>query len=292
MYAGYMSALLLSVVFLSFYILLSYNVTFHFYSVATSKTHTTQTQVKTKDFLVGVFTTCDSSLRQITRTWLNNFKDPTLMTARFLLDYDEECIAKLKPEQSKYQDLVFLKTKKQGYVNLIHKTLAFYQYAAKQDNYKYVVKTDDDAVVMWDKLAEILKQKSHDRNIYFGFMKTTPVHLEGRWASPKYHEDTGLQNYPLFAHGAMYGVSLNATKALSKINEIQELPLWETEDTSVGHWMTMLSVERVHIPHYAEVGSYCGADRIVIHPFKDPNNLQNFIENYKTNVTTACSYFT
>jgi hypothetical protein len=254
----------------------------------TSNTHSIK-----KDFLVGVFTICDSPLRKSIRTWMNNFENETsLMTFKFVLDYDENCIAKLKAENERYNDLLFLHTKKQGYYAIIYKTIAFYKYAAEHDYYKYVIKTDDDAIVHWKKLAEEIKRLDRNyKNVYFGFMKTTPVHSVGKYANPRYIKVTGLSTYPKFANGPMYGVSLNVTKILTKYNEIHELNMWEMDDSTVGHWMTLLDVERIHLPQYAEYGKNCASDKLILHPFKKPGNLENFVQHYFSNFNMACKFF-
>jgi hypothetical protein len=246
-----------------------------------------------KLFFVGILTICDSPLRHITRTWMDNFKNETsLLTYKFLLDYDEKCVTKLQDENNRFNDLVYLHTEKQGYHEMIYKTRAFFQYASELNNYKYIIKTDEDAVVHWTKLAaEIKRLDQGNQNTYFGFMKTSPVHVTGKFASPQYKKDTGLNEYPVFANGPMFGVSANLTKILTKINEIYPLPMWEQEDTVIGHWMTMLSVNRIHIPQFAEHGQNCAEDKIFLHPFKIPHNLQKFTENFLTDPATACTYF-
>ncbi|KAL0486004.1 beta-1,3-galactosyltransferase [Acrasis kona] len=260
-------------------------------------TYSFKKTARNKDFFIGVFSECNSTERRdIIRTWVSYFEDEDLMDVRFILDHDEKCMKQLHQENTKRRDLVFVRTKKQGYYNLIHKTQATLFYAAElKENYKYVIKTDDDAIVRWDMLKDFLlaRHKDLSQNVYFGFMKYNQViHTKGKYDNTPYFQDVHTNTYPPFANGPMYGISMSAAKVLNEYNKIYPLPMWEMEDTTVGHWMTMLRPLRLHIDKYAEYGLKCWSDRIIFHPFKNATNMIRFMDTYNgADMEEPCKYF-
>lgn len=142
----------------------------------------------------------------------------------------------------------------EGYFNLTKKTIAYYRWAAEDQNYEYYMKVDDEMFpsigYMHDRFTEDLDNGV--RYTYAGEL------FKGRmaWTSGKYAQDPANWDpdkpYPDFAPGDGYVLSADLVKVVFKDNYEANMRLvLDNEDVNTGLWIENAYKNGVKVNYYS-----------------------------------------
>jgi hypothetical protein len=262
-----------------------------------------------KYLLVAILNVCKKQeQRDILRRWFKRWED--IADFKFILDISEkgyDCRGQLiNTEQVQYGDLIFLDTYAQGYKNLSYKTKAIMNWYASNphpNNYRYLVKTDDDAVIRLDKMKEFLQKNvddvskgphsyDHLRQNILAYAGNTIQKSPGE---TKLRNKLGMDlNYWPYCTGGGYALSDAVVKAIHKWDTISPLMVFESaEDAMVGLWLApMENIVRAKTNNvWIESGNLCREDFIGFHPLKTAEALGTFVDNFYNNLPVACEAY-
>lgn len=297
-------------------------------------------QTSKKYFFTAILSTCDdigAQRRTLVRTWMSQFSSlPNLVDHVFLLDHYNygsktlepfSCVEKLHQEQQTYGDLIFLRLEKEetGWTKIIYKVEKLIQHLGDHllfDKYRYILKTDDDALVRYDMYRNTLqdqvdtpfvlaqtqdgapasnldlstKQNFLTRSLfaYSGvFLSGSKVHTGGGRGDDKFLEDTGLRSYVKYAAGAGYAFSSALGRTIYLSSQAGNLSKWGNEDATFGHWASSFQHVKHHLGGIHAFGSYCTPRALIYHPIKDVNKMDMVIQAVinQQNATLACDIF-
>lgn len=153
---------------------------------------------------------------------------------------DVKKMAELQKEVEKYKDFMLIDVREE-YLNLPHKTLAFFKAAFELFDADYYVKADDDIYLRPDRLSTLLaKERSHSQT-YIGCMKKGPVITDPKM---KWYEKSGHligNEYFLHAYGPIYVLSKEVVASLAAARN-NSLRMFNNEDVTIGSWMLAMNV--------------------------------------------------
>ncbi|KAK1307517.1 putative beta-1,3-galactosyltransferase 12 [Acorus calamus] len=173
---------------------------------------------------------------------LVSLEQATGLAFRFVIGRTKDAnkMAALQKEEEKHHDFMYIDIEEE-YLNLPHKTLAFFKAAYDLFEADFYVKADDDIYLRPDRLATLLaKERSHSRT-YIGCMKKGPVITD---PNMKWHEKSGHligNEYFLHAYGPIYALSAEVVAALAAVRN-NSLRMFSNEDVTVGSWMLAMDV--------------------------------------------------
>ncbi|KAL0486683.1 galactosyltransferase [Acrasis kona] len=224
-----------------------------------------------------------NTMRQLQRDW---FRQWGFLDLKFVLDENENginCVEQLAAEQSKYNDLVFIPTKRQGYKQLIYKIESMVQFLGGElesgrYNYKYIFKTDDDSFIRPERLRKFVEDACGKFDeCYFGALfKPSEGH-----SSPDYKARTLSDRFVFpFASGAGYGWSKSSLIKLNgMIKATGGLVKYEAEDATMGQWMSQIETTHFGEIHWTKGPSLCeNPDTCLVHAIKKPNEMKKMME--------------
>ena len=77
-------------------------------------------------------------------------------------------ISDLKNEQTNYRDLVLLDNHEDTYFQLTRKVKLALQWSVKNEPFDYLVKTDDDVIILLNNIVDALRKIDCPDNLYLG----------------------------------------------------------------------------------------------------------------------------
>ena len=141
-----------------------------------------------------------------------------------------------------HEDLLLLPSLHDSYLNLTRKVLHAFQWLDENVKYLYVLKLDDDSFVVLNALTEVLSSRTSKKSLYWGFFdgRATPK-TKGKWTEGDWFL---CDRYLPYALGGGYVLSWDLVHAIA-VNA-DKLSLYNSEDVSVGVWLSAFNAERKH----------------------------------------------
>ena len=141
-----------------------------------------------------------------------------------------------------HEDLLFLPHLHDSYLNLTRKVLYAFKWLDENVKFLYVLKVDDDSFVVLNALMDELSTRNSQRSLYWGFFdgRATPK-SKGKWTEDEWFL---CDRYLPYALGGGYVLSQDLVHAIS-VNA-DKLRIYNSEDVSVGVWVSSFDAERKH----------------------------------------------
>ena len=153
-------------------------------------------------------------------------------------------LSSIREEEKQYGDVLLLEDLYESYHNLTLKVLWTFVHVSHSFNVSYLMKCDDDTFVLLERvLEELLKRDSdHRTSFYWGFFNgRARVKRKGKWQERGWFLSN---NYLPYALGGGYVLSGDLVDKVA-INA-DSLQLYQSEDVSVGVWLSSFKAERKH----------------------------------------------
>lgn len=175
-------------------------------------------------------------------------------------------------EQEDFGDLAVMAefAEEAFYKKRSNKTRASIAYLVENFKFKLLVKSDTDSFVNVPRLISTLNGRKiwEKERVYMGNFvmgKTsgvmyTPDKSEEKWYDPGFHNETGLEQYPLHAKGPGYILSRDLAEYIAR--PPAPLAIFTCEDTAVGIWLTPVQHEKIAL--MVELGVNCQEKAVVI----------------------------
>ena len=218
----------------------------------TSRSQEANNNKHTKTFLLIIVLTGPKNIRRrnaMRMTWLNVTKFPSV-SRRFVIgmsDLDRTTRESLEHEQNVHGDMLFLPDFKDQYKQLTRKLLSALLWINENINCSFVMKVDDDSFARLGVIEAELKVK-YDQvdNLYWGFHRgSSRVKYSGPWTEPNW---ILCDRYLPYALGGGYIISRKLVEYISNISSL--LVLYNSEDVSLGAWLSPIQLTRVHDPRF------------------------------------------
>lgn len=179
-------------------------------------------------------------------TWLNTTRFNTAVSRRFVIgtaNLPRETGELLEQEQNLNGDMLFLEDFKDEYSQLTQKLLKALMWISVHVQCSFVMKVDDDTFARLDVIVHELKEKyDATDNLYWGFHRgNSRVKYAGPWAESKW---ILCDHYLPYALGGGYIISLKLVHYVANISSL--VVLYNSEDVSLGAWLSPLNLIRVH----------------------------------------------
>ena len=138
-------------------------------------------------------------------------------------------------------DIMFLDSIPENYKTLSDNVLAAFKQLHSSYKFNFVLKCDDDSFVQVPLLLEALTKQPQQR-LYWGFFKGgSHVFRQGKWKEPSWFL---CDTYLPYALGGGYILSYDLVEYLTASSSL--LQHYNSEDVSVGLWLSPLKINRVH----------------------------------------------
>ena len=182
----------------------------------------------------------------IRKTWMKGYKEITSsLTIKFVigtLGLTPSKMAALTAEDNLYHDLLLLSNLKDGYHNLTRKVLYTFQWADENLMFSYLLKCDDDSYIRLDAIARELNARTSKKGLYWGYFTGSQFpKWSGKFAERKWFL---CDRYLPYALGGGYVISSDLIHRVS-VNA-DGVQLYNSEDVSVGVWLSAFQAERKH----------------------------------------------
>ncbi|XP_030496931.2 hydroxyproline O-galactosyltransferase GALT4 [Cannabis sativa] len=166
------------------------------------------------------------------------------VVARFFvaLNGRKEVNFELKKEADYFGDIVIVPYI-DNYDLVVLKTIAICEYGVRTVAAKYVMKCDDDTFVRVDAVLKEAHKVHGDRSLYIGNVNYHHKPFRhGKWAVT--YEEWPEEDYPPYANGPGYIISLDIAEFIISEFEKQKLRLFKMEDVSMGMWVEQFNSSR------------------------------------------------
>ena len=182
----------------------------------------------------------------IRQTWMKGYqgRDRTVLVTFAIgtLGLSPLSLEALNSEQEAYHDLLLLSDLKEAYSNLTRKVLYSFMWADRHLKFDYLMKCDDDTFVILDAVLEELSKRISNRSFYWGFFDgRASVKRQGKWAE---HDWFLCDRYLPYALGGGYVISADLVHRIAM--NADGLQFYNSEDVSVGVWLSAYRMERKH----------------------------------------------
>lgn len=148
----------------------------------------------------------------------------------------------IRVEESIHHDLLLLDNLKDSYYNLTLKVLVSFTKMETTLNFSYLLKCDDDTFVVLDTVLEELAQRSTSSSLYWGYFDgRAHVKRKGKWAEKNWFL---CDRYLPYALGGGYILSHDLIQRI--VRNANGLLFYNSEDVSVGVWLSPYTAERRH----------------------------------------------
>lgn len=167
------------------------------------------------------------------------------VTIKFLLGIKElpdNLLKELETENSLHGDLLMLDHKDTYGYQVTEKLLLAIEWANTNLKYDFLVKADDDVVIIFDRFVKKLRSFGCPRNLYWAYMHMgAPVRVKGKWTETNWNF---CKKYTNYAAGFAYLLSREVVFMVMKHRD--KLLHLNNEDTSVGLWLVPYDVKFKH----------------------------------------------
>lgn len=195
------------------------------------------------------------------------------ITVKFVLGtmgLEENIISDLAKEQGKFGDLIMFNNHKETYNELPKKVQYVIQWANKYAQFDYLIKTDDDVVVLVDSMLNALKDLGCPKDLYWGccFFRKEVVYKKGKWVDPTWYF---CETYLPYCGGLGYVIGRQVVQAIAKYgNNYKHTRL---EDATLGLWISPYRLTRKNDDKRFALEPSCSNDTILSH--------QSILNNFK-----------
>ena len=167
------------------------------------------------------------------------------ITVKFVLgtkDLPKEQLHKLTAEHGRFGDFLLLPNLHDTYDQLAEKVRQAIQWADKNLQFDYLIKTDDDVLIRLDKMTDALRSMGCPERLFWGhFMTNIKMQQSGKWKETKYH---ACSVYLPYVSGAGYVLGRQVVQIVNKYSE--HLTRFTCEDVSMGFWLAPYNITRRH----------------------------------------------
>lgn len=182
----------------------------------------------------------------IRQTWMKGYqeKDQAVLVTFAIgtLGLSPLSLEALNSEEETYHDLLLLSDLEESYSNLTRKVLYSFMWVDKHLKFEYLMKCDDDTFVILDVVLEDLSNRRSRRSFYWGFFDgRASVKRQGKWAE---HDWFLCDRYLPYALGGGYVISTDLVHRIAM--NADSLQFYNSEDVSVGVWLSAYKMERKH----------------------------------------------
>jgi galactosylxylosylprotein 3-beta-galactosyltransferase len=222
----------------------------------------------------------------IRETWMEGYSDlEHKVLVRFsigTLRLSQSDSDALNTEQHTFNDLLLLPNLQESYSNLTLKVL--YSFITLDQNYdfSYLMKCDDDTfIVLRTVLKELSERTSQKKSFYWGFFDgRAHVKKQGKWSEKEWFL---CDRYLPYALGGGYLLSHDLVSRISSAAD--GLQLYNSEDVSVGVWLSPYEAERRHDVRFDTefVSRGCRNEYIVSHK----QSVEDMRKKHRTLKTTG-----
>nr|CAG4642680.1 EOG090X0A8N [Evadne anonyx] len=178
----------------------------------------------------------------IRKTWLSE-KDPRIKHF-FVIgskEINSSVFHDLLDEAALHNDIMFLDSIAENYKTLSDNVLAAFKQLHSSYKFNFVLKCDDDSFIQVPLLLEALTNQPQ-QHLYWGFFKGgSHVFRQGKWKEPSWFL---CDTYLPYALGGGYILSYDLVEYLAASSSL--LQHYNSEDVSVGLWLSPLKINRVH----------------------------------------------
>uniref|UniRef100_A0A7N0V7G5 Galectin domain-containing protein n=1 Tax=Kalanchoe fedtschenkoi TaxID=63787 RepID=A0A7N0V7G5_KALFE len=194
------------------------------------------------DLLIGVFSTANNFKRRmaVRRTWMQY---PAVRSGtvgvRFFVGLHKNQIVneELWREAQTYGDIQLMPFV-DYYSLLTWKTVAICIFGTEVVSAKYVMKTDDDALVRVDEVLQSLNRISLTQGLLYGLIESDSQpnrDPDSKWFISR--EEWPDEHYPPWAHGPGYVISNDIAKSVYSRHRNGTLKMFKLEDVAMGIWI-------------------------------------------------------
>ena len=182
-------------------------------------------------------------------------------------------ISDLKNEQTNYRDLVLLDNHEDTYFQLTRKVKLALQWSVKNEPFDYLVKTDDDVIILLNNIVDALRKIDCPDNLYWGkYIRRLP-NRRGKYKDTEW--GNVCESYLPYCTGVAYVLGRQVVQAVTLYSD--RLKHFIFEDVSMGLWISPFSIKRVHDYNFLPRMS-CSEDALVIHG-KNQRNVVTVTNN-------------
>ena len=182
----------------------------------------------------------------IRETWMEGYRDsehPVLV--KFAIGthgLSTTDIDVLTSEQLAFNDLLLLPDLQESYFNLTRKVLYSFVNLERNFDFSYLMKCDDDTFVVLVTILRELSERRSKRSLYWGFFDgRAHVKKAGKWAEKEWFL---CDRYLPYALGGGYVLSHDLVRRINLAAD--GLQMYNSEDVSVGVWLSPYEAERKH----------------------------------------------
>jgi galactosylxylosylprotein 3-beta-galactosyltransferase len=182
----------------------------------------------------------------IRQTWAKDHEtiSPSVLV-RFAIGMEgvaAEDAVTIEMEASTYHDLLLLPNLQESYSNLTRKMLVGMTALDALFEFSYLLKCDDDTFIVLETIAKELGQRTDKRSLYWGFFDgRAHVKRAGKWVEKDWFL---CDRYLPYALGGGYVVSHDLVRRV--ITNSDGLTMYNSEDVSMGVWLSAYNAERKH----------------------------------------------
>ena len=182
----------------------------------------------------------------IRETWMEGYKDlehPVLIKFSIgTLGLSPSDLDSLNSEQLAFNDLLLLPNLQESYSNLTRKVLYSFVNLDQSYDFSYLMKCDDDTFIVLKTIMKELSERTSQRSLYWGFFDgRAHVKKAGKWSEKEWFL---CDRYLPYALGGGYILSHDLASRISLAAD--GLQLYNSEDVSVGVWLSPYEAERRH----------------------------------------------
>lgn len=185
-------------------------------------------------------------------------------------------IHSLKSEQNKFSDLLLLSDLREDYSNLTRKVLYSFTRVVQDYKFSYLLKCDDDSYILLNKVVTELSTRNSAESFYWGFFDgRAHVKTKGKWAEKDWFL---CDRYLPYALGGGYVLSQDLIQRIA--TSADSLEIYNSEDVSVGVWLSPYKAERKHDVRFNTefVSRGCRNSYIVSHK-QSPEDMRSKFRN-------------
>ena len=165
------------------------------------------------------------------------------VTLKFVLgtkNLPQDQIHKLKAELDEFKDILLLPNHNDTYYQLTEKVRQAVQWADKNLQFDYLIKTDDDVIIRLDKMVAALRKMGCPERLYWGrALYEIWVKKSGKWKEMKWN--TCFKYLPYYS-GAAYVMARQVVRSVMKYSE--HLSCFTCEDVSMAFWVSPYNITR------------------------------------------------
>lgn len=244
--------------------------------------------------LVGVFSTGNNFERRMAlrRSWMQyEAVRSGNVAVRFLIGFHKNAEVNLDlwKEAQAYGDIQLMPFV--DYYSLISlKTIAVCILGTKIVPAKYIMKTDDDAVVRIDEVLSSLKGKATSGLLYglISFQSSPHRDQDSKWFVSE--EEWPKDSFPPWAHGPGYIVSRDIAKYIVRGHQERDLKLFKLEDVAMGIWIEKYKNSGHEVKYISDDRFYhtgCDTNYILAH-YQNPRKVLCLWEKLQKEHQAAC----